>query len=838
MATFPFPWNETVNNAVIDLQFKIRGERQLSEKIVIVFIGPEDVKSLGWPVTRDYYGYITHILKQANAKVISFGILFDTKDNRYPEYDESLAEFFHLTQNVCLPLTFSEMKKTKDKYLVGENPSRPIEKFRSQVHGIGFSTLPEETILRKVPLVVKHGDSLQLSFGCELARMYLGGFANSLRISKDHIKFLNSEGEIVFPIDKNGFMRLNHFGEPEKITSISFVDLIQRFRTDPDSIDFTNKLVLVSVTSPGIAPQKVTPLASAFPATFIHATVAENLIEGNSLKEISNLGELFIIVLLLFFLLAIWKYQRKQFVVYSSVGVIIIYWTVALFAFGYANYILPLFYPTVFYFTAITFFLIVQSKKKSQQDISQRTLLEEQIEKKQRQLKEAEVTLAEMQQKLNRELQEKREVSEEAKKLLEENKYQVIKLENQLRDLQTYQKPEYQQTTTFPDIIHADNSQFVQVLDLVEKIGSDDISVLISGETGTGKEVIARAIHQSGKRNLKPFVAVNCGALPETLLESELFGHEKGSFTGATSLRKGRFELANGGTIFLDEITETSPAFQAKLLRVLQENIFERLGGEKSIKVNVRVIAASSKDLRTEVQKRNFREDLFYRLNGFPIVLPPLRDRKEDIPLLINHFLKKHNYETISGFSEAAMNSITAYSWPGNVRELENMVRRSAILAQSENRSLIQTKDLPAEIFKIHSQKIQTNYQPFEEQILELLRSLKFSHSAISQTAKVLGDRDRGTITEYFRGICFENIVKTNFNLKNAVQEIAFSSDGVVLSKVKSKLEQYLKTVELALSEKETNKKSALFKGLPQKYHPFLDQILDHLEHKKITFTE
>jgi two-component system response regulator HydG len=205
--------------------------------------------------------------------------------------------------------------------------------------------------------------------------------------------------------------------------------------------------------------------------------------------------------------------------------------------------------------------------------------------------------------------------------------------------------------------------------------------VLITGESGTGKEVIADSIHAASPRRLKPFIKVSCAALPDTLLESELFGYEKGAFTGANARKEGRFELANGGTLFLDEIGEISPAVQVKLLRVLQDGKIERLGGTRTIDTDVRILTATNKDLHKEVEEKRFREDLFYRLNVINIHVSPLRERKEDVPLLAMHFLRLYagkNNKPIEGFTEEAMLALSSYDWPGNVRELENAIERAA----------------------------------------------------------------------------------------------------------------------------------------------------------------
>ena len=224
----------------------------------------------------------------------------------------------------------------------------------------------------------------------------------------------------------------------------------------------------------------------------------------------------------------------------------------------------------------------------------------------------------------------------------------------------------------------------LKLYEMIEKVAGAKATVLITGETGTGKELVAKAVHYNSLRKNNAFISVNCAAIPETLLESELFGHEKGSFTGAIAMRKGRFELADGGTIFLDEIAEMPPSLQAKLLRALQEMEFERVGGTKTLKIDVRVIAASNKDLKKEVEAGTMREDLYYRLNVVPLHLPPLRERPDDIPLLAAHFLQKYSQELGKGgleISPAVMRGLYTRSWPGNVRELEHVIERAVIMA-------------------------------------------------------------------------------------------------------------------------------------------------------------
>lgn len=246
----------------------------------------------------------------------------------------------------------------------------------------------------------------------------------------------------------------------------------------------------------------------------------------------------------------------------------------------------------------------------------------------------------------------------------------------------------------FKDLI-GDSSKMQAVYDMIEKIADTDSTVMITGESGTGKELIAKTIHYNSSRSQHPFVPLNCAAIPKELIESELFGHEKGAFSGALNTRVGRFELAHNGTLFLDEIAELAPSLQVKLLRILQEREFERVGGMKTIKVDVRILAATNRDLEAATNEGAFREDLYYRLNVIPIHIPPLRERSGDIPLIADHFINefcKKRKRTPFVFSEEAMERFLGYEWPGNIRELKNVIERIAILVPSDT---VYVSDLP-----------------------------------------------------------------------------------------------------------------------------------------------
>lgn len=272
----------------------------------------------------------------------------------------------------------------------------------------------------------------------------------------------------------------------------------------------------------------------------------------------------------------------------------------------------------------------------------------------------------------------------ERKKLLEENMVLKQKLKNKYK---------------FEDIIYK-NSKIEKLCNVIDRVAPTKASVLITGESGVGKEVFAKAIHKRSKRKYAPFITINCGAIPEDLLESELFGHEKGSFTGAISQKPGKFEIANGGTIFLDEIAETSPFMQTKILRFLQEHEFERVGGLERIKVDVRIIAATNKDIAKAMEKGEFRDDLYYRLNVINIHIPPLRERRDDILLLAQFFLNQFNQEydkKIKIISTEVMELLLLYSWPGNVRELKNVIERAVAIA-NERDEVVLPRHLPIEL--------------------------------------------------------------------------------------------------------------------------------------------
>ena len=327
---------------------------------------------------------------------------------------------------------------------------------------------------------------------------------------------------------------------------------------------------------------------------------------------------------------------------------------------------------------------------------------------------------------------------------LEVSELKTVKarLEGETEYLRKQEKESY----GFGEMI-GNSAAMLQIIETIKKVSASDSTVYIQGESGTGKELIARGIHYSSPRAENPFIKVNCSALAEGVLESELFGHEKGSFTGAIKRKLGRFELADRGTLFLDEIGDISPVIQLKLLRVLQEREFERVGGMSTIKVDVRVICATNKNLLEEIQMGHFREDLYYRMHIVPIEVPSLRERKEDIPELATHFIKKlagRTRKKIKGITADALRVLQQYNWPGNIRELENVIEQSMVLCDNDS---VRPDDLPSFVSSVHSlpsYRLQLGRKPLNEILEDLERELikeayEKAGRVKTETAKLLG---------------------------------------------------------------------------------------------------
>ncbi len=376
----------------------------------------------------------------------------------------------------------------------------------------------------------------------------------------------------------------------------------------------------------------------------------------------------------------------------------------------------------------VTAHLTIQNLQRKLQEANER--LEQRVIERTAELSEANAAL-------------KKEITERIRieQALRESNDQIEKLKDRLQAENIYLQEEIKTEYNFEEIIGA-SAAMKKVFQRIEQVANTDTTVLITGETGTGKELVARAIHNHSSRRERPPIKVNCAALPATLVESELFGHEKGAFTGAASRKVGRFELADGGTIFLDEIGDVPLEVQVKLLRVLQEQEFERIGGTQTIKVDVRLIAATNRDLSKAVKDGAFRADLFYRLNVFPIHVPPLRERKEDIPLLVQHFVNKFKQKIsrdISEISDETMQLLIDYHWPGNVRELASVIERAVVMSTSPVLRIDREAFLVSPATVSGLQEFSALEDVEREHILKILNQTSWIIDGPKGAAKILG---------------------------------------------------------------------------------------------------
>jgi transcriptional regulator with GAF, ATPase, and Fis domain/CHASE2 domain-containing sensor protein len=812
---FDFP-----GDADADLLLRIRGHRSLPPSFRLVVIDESDLKAMGgWPVTRDYYAYLVHVLTERRAGAVGLDILLDSPNRLYPEYDRLLADFMAGSGKVVLPFVLGQTA-------AGDSSGRilPFPDLRDAAAAVGFCDLGGEAVIRRIPIVSGGTDHPVPSFGLAMAATAAGG---GIRLERGRV-ILSAPGrkDNRVPVDGRGRMRLNPAGGLSSIRCIRITELLRMWETAPDSLDFRGALVFAAATAPSLPVLKATALDDPVPASVIQATAAENILAGNWLRDPGLLLSLIWIVIWAAPAFAVSRLRRLRnrllWLAAAGCGAALL----AAAALTVFNVVLPVTASAAFLFGSTALF---RSCRAGGTD-GLRDALRGQLRLKEEALAEAERMLAEVHSALAAETAERLALSEAGRRLGEEKEAAVLELEKQVRDLRESVEPEPRRSD-FPEIVHGPGSPIIRILEAAEKVAADDIPVLVRGETGTGKELVARAVHRAGPRKDRPFVAVNCGALSEPLLESELFGHERGAFTGAQARRRGRFEIAEGGTLFLDEVTETSPGFQARLLRVLQDGTFERVGGEKTLSANVRVMAAHNRNLEKEVREGRFREDLYFRLKGFVLDLPALRERPGDIPVLARFFASKYGRGGSMGISDAAMDRLNTYRWPGNVRELENTLRRAVLLARSEGRRLIQAADLPDEVRPETGGAEPPLYHPLETQVLEMLRAFRFSRSAIGETARALGNRDRGTVTEHFRGLCFQFLVQADGDFKAAASALAGNAGPEAAGRVESKMREYLGNAARAVSHSQgpIPDDAACFKGLPLKYRPFLRRLLEEM---------
>lgn len=843
---------------VLSAKYNLRGESRMDTSITLLYLDNNDITALGgWPLRRNYYALLVNVLSELNTKAIGLDIGLPEPNNDRPEHDDVLANVIKNSGNVVLVGNFKYVRegepnltsrppertgyKLTDKvnFLSGEDLSTPFPKLLDAATGVGHENLTNES---RVPLFIRSGNEVFPAFSLELLRVYLGVNRSYVHITSNSV-ILESEKKVwKLPFEDDGTVNINFSGGINTLNAIPAVEFLQAYNlykrggiSDIDVTKVQNKIVIIGLIAEGKSVFLKTPFSNQFPSIGIHAAIINNTLRNNFLSLLPTLVEYLITVLFCvpFIFLII---RRNELQSLGIIGGIILFFillcSIIFIAFNFEISITRQLFVFIFLSVGLTIYKhrfvrrIMYDLERERDQVTYR-------------LREREKKLLKLEEELrDAELRHASDRTTVLMKEIQKYKDELRVLSAEASDLDTFKTDEKKKSESlnFEGIVYSSSSPMSEMIEFVKKIADNDSAVLILGESGTGKELIAKSIHNLSKRKNHPFIAVNCGALSETLLESELFGHEKGAFTGAVKEKPGRFELADNGTIFLDEIAETSESFQVKLLRVLQEGEFERVGGTRTIKVNVRVVAATNKELLLASNDKKFRQDLYYRLSVFVINLPPLRERKSDIPILAEYYTNlEHPGMNIS---TNVMDVFEKYAWHGNVREISSVIKRAVILAKSDGREILRTKDLPEEMRTLIEENID-----IADRIIDSLRIKKFSRSSISETAEELGGFNRGTISEYFRGICFKTLVEQDMNIESAIMLISNSTDNEVINSAKKKLLEFLKNaVELVDKqlplEDNLIKSKPKFKNLPQKYHVYLDTVISEFYKGKLYLSE
>jgi transcriptional regulator with GAF, ATPase, and Fis domain/CHASE2 domain-containing sensor protein len=775
-----------VDKAFNDLALKARGEENPDTNIVLIHISEEDLIRIGpWPIKRNYYALLINQLEKLRVRRIGLEIFLSSRFVTQSVYDQLLKSEIEKSSKVVLSSVAGKIIDGGKDFFT-DSLSYPSPKLLNENFPSGhLNYIKREELI--IPLFVKSNGIEEKAFALQLS-----GFN-----------------------EESGSIAINFISSWKRFSNFTFIEFSElAYKNSPELKKLKDKIVIIGISDPQIAPTLQTTFDDRLPGMALHAFALDNILNSRFINRdyytVSGVVLLLLVVGFVYFKNSTGKRKAYQYL-FFTLTVFLLYFI--LFSILYLKIAVSFFiFPLigVLSFEMVTF--LIEGKERLKGALSETEILKSLLNKKEKELfqlqSDLEIKGAGSTELLNR------------IKLLKED---IEKLKENKEDNSKAEIESTLEVQNFHGIVYC-AGVMGKLIELIKKAAPTDATILISGESGTGKELVARAIHELSSRKENNFIAVNCGALSENLLESELFGHVRGAFTGATSDKKGRFETANNGTIFLDEIGETSENFQLKLLRVLQSGEIEKVGSSQTNKVNVRVVAATNKNLESLVKEKKFREDLYYRLNVFKIDLPPLRERKEDIESLTVHFLREESAD--ANLSKAVLQALKDYNWKGNVRELQSVIKRAIIFAKSENRNLIQLSDLPSEIVR----EIKYN---FEDHVLESLRDKNFSHSAITETAKELGNVNRTMISENFRGLVFKVLYETNFNLKETVSIISAIEDESVKEKVLVKIEKFISNIEKDIKSSGSNDFDVLrkelnskYKNLPAKFHRYLDEII------------
>ena len=781
-------FRKSIDNEIENLFIKTRGQLEPDTNIIIIHFSENDIARIGpWPIKRNYYALLINQLTHLGVKKIGLEVFLSSRLVTQSVYDNLLMKEIEKSGKVILSCIAGSIVE-KNNLFVTDSLSYPSPKLLNEKLLTGHINYLKEDRY-EIPLNLRQNEVYEKAFSLQLSG-----------------KQLDQKSVIV-----NFVSSWNSF---KKYSALDFAELV--YSQSNELKLFKNKIIIIGISDPQIASAIQTPFDEQMPGVALHAFALDNILNSRDVDNkfyVLSATTLLLIILGLIIYRSI--YNNKNITIYLFAVISVIIGSFVLINFYYWKISLSFFFiPLLAIIITDISLYFIQGKEELKGALDESTALRNLLHSKENQLNT-----------LQREIKESGKESSQLIEKINSLQSDIKKLKGSEDDRSQAEIIVSGKVENFYGIIYS-STLMKRVVDLIQKAAPTDATILITGDSGTGKELVAKAVHSLSKRKDKNFISVNCAALNDSLLESELFGYEKGAFTGAVTDKQGRFELADGGTIFLDEIGETSENFQAKLLRVLQSGEIEKVGSTKPNSVDVRVVAATNKNLSALVKEKLFREDLYYRLNVINIEVPPLKDRKEDINLLAKSFIEAENSSL--QISVSALQALNDYNWKGNVRELESVVMRAIIFTKSDGRNLIQLADLPKEIVK------ETTFG-FDDIVLESLRSKKFSHSAIVETARELGNVNRTLISENLRGLAFKILVECNFNIDKAILTISESGDKETNDRVRDKLQTFIKNIENDILKSGVNNFEAVkkkfaskYKNLPVKFHLYLDKVIQN----------
>lgn len=781
-------FRKSIDNEIENLFIKTRGQLEPDTNIIIIHFSENDIARIGpWPIKRNYYALLINQLTHLGVKKIGLEVFLSSRLVTQSVYDNLLMKEIEKSGKVILSCIAGSIVE-KNNLFVTDSLSYPSPKLLNEKLLTGHINYLKEDRY-EIPLNIRQNEVYEKAFSLQLSG-----------------KQLDQKSVIV-----NFVSSWNSF---KKYSALDFAELV--YSQSNELKLFKNKIIIIGISDPQIASAIQTPFDEQMPGVALHAFALDNILNSRDVDNrfyVLSATTLLLIILGLIIYRSI--YNNKNITIYLFAVISVIIGSFVLINFYYWEISLSFFFiPLLAIIITDISLYFIQGKEELKGALDESTALRNLLHSKENQLNT-----------LQREIKESGKESSQLIEKINSLQSDIKKLKGSEDDRSQAEIIVSGKVENFYGIIYS-STLMKRVVDLIQKAAPTDATILITGDSGTGKELVAKAVHSLSKRKDKNFISVNCAALNDSLLESELFGYEKGAFTGAVTDKQGRFELADGGTIFLDEIGETSENFQSKLLRVLQSGEIEKVGSTKPNSVDVRVVAATNKNLSALVKEKLFREDLYYRLNVINIEVPPLKDRKEDINLLAKSFIEAENSSL--QISVSALQALNDYNWKGNVRELESVVMRAIIFTKSDGRNLIQLADLPKEIVK------ETTFG-FDDIVLESLRSKKFSHSAIVETARELGNVNRTLISENLRGLAFKILVECNFNIDKAILTISESGDKETNDRVRDKLQTFIKNIENDILKSGVNNFEAVkkkfaskYKNLPVKFHLYLDKVIQN----------